>query len=133
MVDLAFGDSEFCHEIILLVSARLQGSVHAWIDATCISFVDLVAVFKTQVLRRLDVTLCVVKMMPRLGVDPAHCANHLAREQDIVYRNDPRQKIDAGLMVDAGIEEDVLEDMLMQLWLLERLRKSTVPPPVIRG
>src|SRR4051794_2550924 len=44
----------------------------AWIDAARVALVDLVAVLGAQVLRRFDVALRIVEVMPGLRVDRAH-------------------------------------------------------------
>ena len=125
--DVAFDDAQFGH-VRLLSSSGLQRCIETRIDAARIAFVDLVAVFSAQVLRRLDVALRVVEMVPGLGIDAAHRADHLAGEQDVLDRNDLRQQIDAGLVIDAGVEEDVLEEVLAQQRLLERLREPAYRP-----
>src|SRR4029077_14712979 len=77
-----------------LSALGLQRLVEACIDAPGIAFIDLLALLGRQVPRRLYVALCVVVMMPRLGVDAAHRADHFAREQDVVDRDHFRQQID---------------------------------------
>src|SRR5262249_53510600 len=114
-----------------LAPPGLQSGVEARVDAARIMFVDLVAVFGTQVGSRLDVGLRVVVTMPGLRVDSAHRADHLAGEQDVFDRNDLRQQIDAGLVVDARIEEDVFEEMIAQQGPLQHLRQAAIAAPVI--
>src|SRR5208337_956055 len=114
-------------------SLGLQRPVEARIDAARVGFVDLVALIAGQVQRRLDVALGVVVMMAGLGIDAAHRADHFAGEQDVVDRDHFGQQVDARLVVDAGVEEDVVQEVVLEQRLFQLLRKAAVAPPVIGG
>src|SRR4029077_9294173 len=86
-----------------------QCLVESRIDPARIAFVDLVALLGAEVPGCLDVALGVVIVVASLRVDPPDSADHFAGEQDVVDRDHLGQKIDARLMIDAGVEEDVLE------------------------
>lgn len=55
----------------------------------------------------------VVKIVAGFRIDAAHRADHLAREQDVVNGNHASQQIDTRLMIDTGIEENVVEQMIL--------------------
>src|SRR6516165_9596120 len=83
---------------VMLFSSCLQGQIETWVDAPCIALVNLVTILAAEVLCRLDIALRIVVVEAGLGIDPAHGADHLAGEQDVVDRNDLCQQIDARLM-----------------------------------
>src|SRR6516165_11934634 len=97
---------------VMLFSSCLQCRIEMWIDAPCIAFIYLRAVLATEVMGRLAIALCIVVVDAGLRIDPAHGADHLAGEQDVVDRNHLCQQIDTGLMINTGIEEHVLEQVL---------------------
>jgi hypothetical protein len=66
-----------------------------------------------------------------LGVDALDGADHLRGEQDVVHRDHLRQQVDARLVVDAGVEEDVVEQVVAQQGLLQLLRQPPVAAPVV--
>ena len=70
--------------------------------------------------------------MPGLRVDAAHRADHLRGEQDVVGRNHLQQQVDPGLMIDAGVEEDVVEDELGQRRLAHHVGEPAEAAPVVR-
>ena len=82
--------------------------------------------------RSLDVALGVIVMVSRLRIDAAHRADHLARKQDIADGDHAGEQIDAGLVIDARVEEDVIEQMVLQQRLLHFLRQPAETAPVIR-
>jgi hypothetical protein len=79
----------------------------------------------------LDVALGVVVVVAGLGVDAAHGADHLAGEEDVVHRDHLGQQVDARLVVDAGVEEDVVQQVVLQQRLLQLLRQAAEAPPVV--
>src|ERR1700722_4222933 len=88
-----------------LASGAGAGS-EAGVDAAGVLFVDLAEVGCWQA-RLVDVSLRVVPGGAGLGVVAADGAEHLRGEQDVVRRDDRGQQVDAGLVVDAGVEEHV--------------------------
>ena len=48
-----------------------------------------------------------------------------------VDRDHLGQQVDAGLVVDAGVEEDVLQQVVLQQRLLQLLRQAAEAPPVV--
>src|SRR5580658_2080309 len=115
-----------------LTASRLQRLVETRIDAPRVALVDLVALLGAEIARRLDIALGVVIMMSGLRVDPPDRADHFAGEQDIVDRDHLGQQVDARLVIDAGVEEDVLQQLLREQRLLELLREPTITAPVVR-
>jgi hypothetical protein len=67
-----------------------------------------------------------------LGIDSLHRAQHFGGEEEVVDRDDVRQQGDAGQMIDAGVEEDVLQHVLAQRRLLHHLGEATVAAPMER-
>jgi len=57
---------------------------------------------------RVDVAFRVVELVAGLRVDAFDRADELGGEQDVVDRDDAGQEVDAGLVVHAGVEEDVV-------------------------
>jgi hypothetical protein len=53
-------------------------------------------------------------MMPGLRVDATNRSDHLRAEHDIAGVDDPEQQVDTGLVVHAGVEEDVAHHRLVQ-------------------
>ena len=90
------------------MSLGLQRCIETRVHAARIALEYLMALRVRQVWSRINVALCVIKVVPCLGVDPAHGPDHLAGEQDVLDGNDIRQQVDARLMIDASIEEDIL-------------------------
>src|SRR3954471_3271734 len=60
----------------------------------------------------LYVALGVVVVLAGLRIDAAHRAYHLGSEQDVLDGNHLEQQVDARLVIDAGVEEDVLQQMV---------------------
>ena len=58
--------------------------------------------------RVVEVALRVVVVVAGVGVDAADGADHLRSEQDVVDRHDVDEQVDAPLVVDAGVVEDVV-------------------------
>src|SRR6267378_949916 len=56
-----------------------------------------------------NVTFGVVKVVSCLRIDALDRADHLRREQDVVGGNNCREQVDPGLVVDASIEINVVE------------------------
>src|ERR1700704_1471763 len=56
-----------------------------------------------------NVTLRVVEVVSCLRIDALDRADHFRREQDVVGGNNFREQVDPGLVVDAGIEINVVE------------------------
>ena len=79
----------------------------------------------------LDVAAGVVEVVTGAGVDIPDGADHLGGEQDVVGGDDLEQQVDAGLVVDAGVEEDVAQDVFFQRWLLHRHRQPPEAAPVV--
>ena len=94
--------------MVTSLSLRFERGVEARVDAPGVAFVDLLLLRRRQLRRRLDVALGVVVVVAGLGVDAAHGADHLAGEQDVLDRHHLGQQVDARLVVDAGVEEDVV-------------------------
>jgi hypothetical protein len=66
-----------------------------------------------------------------VGVVAADRAEHLRREQDVVRFDDRGQQVDAGLVVDAGVEEDVVHQQGLDRRPVLPGRDAREPAPVI--
>src|SRR5574344_2264936 len=115
-----------------LQALGLQGLVQAREYAAGVAFVDHVLFFSGQVLRGFDVALGVVVVVAGLRVNAAHGANHFAGEQDVLGGDHFGQQVDTGLVVHAGVEVDVVEQVLFEQGLFHLLRQTTETAPVVR-
>jgi len=79
-----------------------------------------------------DVTLRVVEVVAGLRVDAPDRAHHLGPEQDAAGVDDLEQQVDAGLVVDARVEEHVLHNVLAQRRPPQHVGEPAVAAPVIR-
>src|SRR5580704_19519109 len=78
----------------------------AAVDAARIAFEYFRLVLRRQ--RQLvDVALGVVVVVTGFRIDAANRADHFRGEQDVVDRDDLRQQLLAGQVIDASVEEDV--------------------------
>ena len=77
----------------------------------CIAFVNQFAVVSVQDQTVFNVAFGVVKEKTCLRVYAAYRANHLGREQHVFHRYDGVEQIDTGLVVNAGIEINIVEQM----------------------
>jgi hypothetical protein len=66
-----------------------------------------------------------------LRVDAAHRAHHLRAEQDVLRVDHLGEEVDPRLVVDAGIEVDIVHDMAGKRRLLEHVGQAPVASPVI--
>src|SRR6202158_4309388 len=117
--------------MLMLLPLRFQCGIEAREHVPGVALIDLLLVLRAEDGRGLDVTLGVVIGKAGLGIDAAHRADHLAGEQDVLDRDDPRQKVDALLLIDAGVEEDIVQQMILEQRLLQLLRQATKPAPVL--
>jgi hypothetical protein len=127
--DVAVDDAEFVHghfPLALSFSARAAGTRAARCLRRSACFCR-----RAELRAGLDVALGVVVVEAGLGVDAAHRADHLAGEQDVVDRDHLGQQVDARLVVDAGVEEDVVQQVVLQQRLLQLLRQPAVAAPVV--
>ena len=81
--------------------------------------------------RALDVAFGVVVVEAAARIDPTHRADHLRTEQDVFDGDHVEQKVDARLVVDAGVEEDVVQQAFFQRRPLHVLRQPAITAPVI--
>ncbi len=126
--DVAFDDSELGHaHLPFCFNAASRRGKHA----PGIALVDLESVFVTQDLRRLDIALGVVVVIAGLGIDATHCPDHLGCKQDVLDRDHGIEQVDARLVIDAGVEIDVVQQMFLQQRLLQFLRQTTEAAPVV--
>jgi len=88
----------------LLIEARRGAGIPAGIE-----FVDLGTGAGRQA-ERVDVPAHVVEVLRGLRVEAADGSDHLRAEQNVVHADDLEKQVDAGLVVDAGVEEDVGHD-----------------------
>ena len=69
--------------------------------------------------------------MAASGVDATHRANHLRGEQDVLGRDHLGQHVDAILVIDTGVEEDIAKHPFVQIAEAHILRHAAEPAPVI--
>src|SRR5450432_434691 len=86
---------------------RFESGVQPRENAPRVALVDLVPVVAHDDRRGLDVAPGVIVVVARFRIDAAHRTDHLAGEQDVVDGNHLGQQVDAGLVVDTSVEEDV--------------------------
>src|SRR5690349_7989722 len=96
-----------------------------------VELVDLGAVGRGQA-EGVDVAAGVVEVMPCLRVDAADGSDHLRAEQYVAGVDDVEQQGDAGLVVHAGVEEDVAHHRLLQRGPAEHVGQSAEASPVVR-
>src|SRR3954470_20374645 len=101
------------------------------IDLEGITFEDLGLVGGGE-RRIVDIALGVVETESGLRIIALHRADHLRGEQDAVDRHHLGEQIDARLMIDAGVEEDVLAHDLGKLRLAVVERDAAEAAPVER-
>src|SRR5213594_1961367 len=105
--------------------------LQAAVDAARVALVDLAAVLVADA-DRVDVALGVIVVVAGLRVDAAHGADHLRGEENVVGGDHLEQKIDAGLVIDARVEEHVVQQVVLQQRLLQILSDAPVAAPVVR-
>src|SRR6266699_1196761 len=103
---------------------RLAGNLLAEsrVNLQRVALENLSLVLGTEPGSRVDIPLRVVKVVPCLRIDSLDRADHLRRKQDVVGRNDFREQIDPGLVVDTGVEIDVVEQQFLKWRTLHVLR-----------
>ena len=69
--------------------------------------------------------------MPAPRINAAHRADHFRGKQDVLGRDHLGQHVDAVLMIDTGIEEDIAKNPLIQVAKPHILRHAPEPAPVI--
>src|SRR5687768_71823 len=106
--------------------------VEARIDAPCISFENPVAACLVELHQLVNVALGVVVVVPGLRIDALDRAQHLRCEQDVVDRDDFGHQLDARIVVDAGIEEHVAQQVILEQRPLHLLRQPAIAAPVER-
>src|SRR5690606_13232089 len=97
---------------------------------TGIQLVNFFAIFFAQV-QCVDIAFGVVEVLICFRVNAAHRADHLGTEQNVVDVDNAEQQIDTGLVVNTGVEVNVLHDVLSQRWALEHVGQTAVTAPVI--
>jgi len=95
-----------------LCAPGLERRVQAGVDAAGVQLEDARAVFGVE-RRLLDVTLGVVPGEVAVGVVASDRAKHFRREQDVGRLDHGSEQVDAGLVVDAGVEEDVVHQVAL--------------------
>src|SRR6516162_5132642 len=114
----------------LAVSPALEviGAVEP-INLPCVGLEHLAAVVGAE-RKRIDVALGVVEIPAGERIYTAHGAEQLRAEQDVVGWNDLEQQLDSGLMVDAGVEEHVVQQLLERR-PLHILREAAIAAPMV--
>ena len=92
--------------------ALVEIGVEAAIDTARIALEDARLVVRAQRRKGVDIAAGIIEVMAGFRIDAADRADHFRGEQDVLDRDDARQKLDAGTMIDAGVEEDVLQKVL---------------------
>src|SRR5262245_9729391 len=106
----------------VLQSSRLMRNalVDEWIDLARVFFVHLPLVGFAQ-RNLIHIPLRVVVVMAGRGIDAANGADHLRTEENVVDWNNLKKQIDAGLMIDACVEKNVIAHHLIERWALQIL------------
>src|ERR1035437_7937752 len=117
--------------LLMLLAFRFQGRIKAREHAPSVALVDLVLVLRAEDRRGLDVALGIVVVEAGFRVDPAYRADHLAGEQDVIYRDYLGQQVDTRLVINAGVEEDIVQQVILQQRLFQLLRQTAEASPVI--
>ena len=128
------GCSCSCEAFLSLSAACLERAIESRIDPPRVALVDRRAIGVRQGAASvcpIDVALRVVVVMARLRIDAAHRADHLRGEQDVLYRDHVGQQVDARLVVDTGVEVDVVQQVVRQQGFLELLRQAAETAPVV--
>src|SRR6478735_6514923 len=108
----------------------LEQGVKARIDGTCVVFVDG-AEFGLVEAGGVDVACRVVEMVARPRIDVPDRADHFGGKEDVLRGDDFQQEVDSGLVVHAGVEEDISQQVLFQRGLPQGHGKPTEAPPVV--
>src|SRR5262245_24200276 len=82
-------------------------------------------------LELVDVALGIVEVMPGVWVDALDGTDHLGSEQDVLDRHDLGQQLDTRQVIDAGVEEHVLEQVFLERRPLHVEREPAIATPVI--
>ena len=90
-----------------------ESGIKAGIDPPGIAFIDVVAVLRADG-GGFDVAAGIVVMKAGFRVDATHRADHFGGEQHVFHRNNLGQQINARLMIDTGIEENVVKQVFGQ-------------------
>src|SRR6516225_6947357 len=98
--------------LLLNGSPRARFGLEAAIHLAGIALENLAPLGIAQPRRLVDVALGVIEVKTGLRVDPLDRADHLGREQDVVGRHHFGEQIDAWLMIDAGVEKNIVADNL---------------------
>src|SRR5258708_3043274 len=96
-----------------------------------VAFEDLAAVAVAQG-QGIYIALRIVEIIPGLRIDSPHRAHHFRAEDDVVGGNHLEQQLDAGQMIDAGVEEHIFQQINGEQRALPIPGKSAVPSPVGR-
>src|SRR5258707_614634 len=121
-----------CHAPGALRRLGAQLILEAGIGAQRVALEDLLLVLGRKPRRVVDVALGVVEILSGLRILAAHRADHLRGEQDIVDRHHLGHEVDAGLMIDAGVEPHVVLHHLVERRPLVVERQAAVAAPVER-
>src|SRR5579859_2300844 len=89
--------------------APFEIGVETAVDTARIAFKDLGLVRCTQGRKSVDIAAGIVEVIAGFRIDAADRSDHLRGKQDVFDGDDLCQKLDAGTMIDAGIEKDILQ------------------------
>jgi acyl-CoA dehydrogenase len=107
-----------------------EPGVQARVDASGVPLEDPFPVLGRE-RRPVDVALGVVPREVAVGVAAADRAEHLRREQDVLRLYHGGQQVDAGLVVHAGVEEDVVHQQGLDRRAVLPGRDAEEPAPVV--
>src|SRR5258706_6943035 len=112
-----------------LRALRLEAGIHL----LHVSLEDLLLAGPAHPVDRIDVAFGVVVVEAGLGVHALHRTDHLGGEKYVVGWDHFQEQVDTRLMIDAGVEEDVVHDELFQRRALHVLSEAAVAAPVIES
>src|SRR5699024_8509051 len=119
------------HGSFLSEAASGESTVEAGRDAAGVRFEDLLALLGGEGRGGIDVALRVIEVVTGARVDVAYGADHLAGEEDVADGDHVGQQVDPWLVVDARVEEHVVEQVLFEVGTAERHREAPEAPPVV--
>src|SRR5699024_292439 len=97
-----------------LTTLGCQTAIQARVGSACGGFENAVTIGVGE-FSVFDIAHRVIKEVPGIGVLGAHGTNHFGGEHNVVVRDHLEQCIDAGLVVNAGIEVNILQQVVFQV------------------
>src|SRR5699024_1908074 len=81
----------------------------------------------------IDVADGVIEVVAGFGIDGADRSDHLRSEEDVLRRDRREEFVDARLMIDASIEMQVVQQVLVEIGFAKRRSQAAKASPVVGG